>query len=308
MAFPIEQKLVVAVASSALFDLSDSDKVFREKGFLKYRRYQEKHLNDPLKEGVAFPFIRRLLKLNERHPEEQPVEVVLLSRNSPETGLRVFKSIQHHNLNITRGAVLSGGSPYRFIEAFNVSLFLSANNEDVRIACENGFPAGFVLNTSRHDDDEGDDELRVAFDFDGVIADDTSERIYKDGGLDEFQKNEQALSEEPINPGPLRDLFVKISNFQIYETNEKLKNPEYKEFLKVSIVTARNSPAHERVINTLKQWKVTVNEMFFLGGIDKSRIINEIQPHIFFDDQKGHLTNLTTPAVHIPFGIRNESE
>jgi len=182
MAYPIEQKLVIAVASSALFDLSESDRVFREQGEQAYRRYQESHLDTPLDKGVAFPFVRRFLSINRNFPDQCPVEVVLLSRNSVITGKRVFNSIQHHNLDISRAAFLEGKSPYAYIPAFNASLFLSANEKDVLQAIDYGHPAGTVL-PSRVIDDEEDHELRIAFDFDGVIADDTSEKVFKDGSL-----------------------------------------------------------------------------------------------------------------------------
>lgn len=305
MAYLIEKKLVIAIASSALFDLSESDKVFKELGEEAYRKFQEEHLDVPLRKGTAFPFIRRFLSLNEAFPEEQPVEVVLLSRNSPETGMRVFRSIRKYGLNISRAAFFSGKSPYEYVPAFNASLFLSANSTDVNNAIQAGYPAGRIIET-HISDEEDDNVLRLAFDFDGVIADDAAEKVYKDENLEKFQESETQLSLVPHNPGPLQDLFTKISHFQELETLRILTDPAYQRKLKISIVTARNAPAHERMINTIKSWGVSVDEAFFLGGIEKKRILEVLKPHIYFDDQEIHLKNIDKiPLVHIPFGIAN---
>ena len=305
MAFPIENKLVVAVSSSALFDLTESDRVYNECGLEEYRKYQEENIDNPLDKGVAFPFVKRLLSLNNMFPEEQPVEVVLLSRNSPETGLRVFRTIKHYDLNISRASFFSGESPYKYLPAFNASLFLSASERDVKRACDAGYAAGRVLK-SEVMDDVMDDELRIAFDFDGVIADDDSEKIYQEHGLSAFHRHE-AANKAPLDPGPLADLLIKISNLQKLEMARLEEDSEYRRRLKISIVTARNAPAHERVVNTLKSWGVEVTEAFFLGGISKDRVLEIMRPHIFFDDQMSHLDHLkNVPAVHIPMGITNE--
>lgn len=177
MPFPIEDKLVISISSSALFDLSESDKVFREKGTEEYRRYQEENIDIPLKTGKAFPFIKRLLSINDEF-QDKPIEVVLLSRNSTETGLRVFRSIKKYNLDISRAGFFDGESPFKYIPAFNSSLFLSANSNDVHKAIEKGFPAGLVIDTMVSDSDK-DKTLRIAFDFDGVIIDDESEKVFK---------------------------------------------------------------------------------------------------------------------------------
>jgi 5'-nucleotidase len=307
MPYPIERKLVIAVSSSALFDLSESDKVFREEGPKAYKEYQEKHLDVFLEKGVACPFIRRFLSINQRFEKEQPVEVVLLSRNSAATGKRVFRSIQHHQLNISRAAFLEGKSPYGYIPAFNASLFLSANEDDVVKAIDYGYPAGTVLPT-KVVDDMADGELRIAVDFDGVIADDESETVFRDGELDAFYQHEVDRSHIPHNPGPLADLFKKLSFMQKLEDRAEEKDREYKRILRTAIVTARNAPAHERVITTLEKWGVSANETFFLGGMKKERILTVLKPHMFFDDQKSHLESEAgeTPMVHIPFGIANQ--
>ena len=306
MPYPIEQKFVISIASSALFDLSESERIYREKGVGAYRKFQEENIDKTLGKGVAFPFIRRFLGLNDAFPEQQPVEVVLLSRNSPETGMRVFRSIQHYGLNITRAAFFSGRSPYEYLPAFNTSLFLSANAEDVDKAIKAGFPAGRVMET-RIVDDNGDNGLRIAFDFDGVIADDSAEAVYKStNDINKFHEAETQLSAVPMNPGPLQDLFRKISLFQELESNRQETEPDYKRILKVSIVTARNAPSHERMINTLKSWGVSVDETFFLGGIEKKRILEIMKPHIYFDDQTLHLEHIDKiPLVHVPFGVAN---
>lgn len=306
MAYPIEKKLVIAVASSALFDLSESDSIFRANGIEKYKEYQKKNLDNPFEKGVAFPFVSRLLRLNTSFPEEQPIEVVLMSKNSPETGLRAFRSIKHYNLNITRAGFSSGAPHYKYLPAFNASLFLSANEQDVQEAIAAGYAAGKVLNDSVIEDNEEDTELRLAFDFDGVLADDESEKVYKEKGMEQYRDYETNNAAIPLHSGPITDLLKKVSLFQQMENRKIEKDPNYKKILKTAIVTARNAPAHERMINTLNDWKIEVNEAFFLGGIDKSRILNIMKPHIFFDDQTIHLQNLkNVPAVHIPFGIAN---
>ncbi|MFB2706546.1 5'-nucleotidase [Marinobacter shengliensis] len=306
MPYPIEDKLVIAVASSALFDLSESDNVFRTQGEKAYRKHQEAHLNVPLEKGVAFPFVRRFLGINQRFPDKSPVEVVLLSRNSAITGKRVFRSINHHALDITRAAFLEGKTPYPYIPAFNASLFLSKNESDVLQAIDYGHPAGTVL-PSHVVDDEGDTELRIAFDFDGVIADDASEKVFKAGTLEAFQEHETSRAHIPHSPGPLADLFRKLSHLQKLEDKAVDEDPNYKRVVRTGIVTARNAPSHERVITTLEHWGVDANEVFFLGGMKKDRILSVLKPHMFFDDQRSHLESDAgnVPMVHIPFGVAN---
>lgn len=308
MAYPIEEKLVIAVASSALFLLDEADAVFRKDGIRAYRNYQREHENDVLKPGIAFPFVRRFLELNTVFSERQPAEVVLLSRNDSDTGLRVFSSIEHYKLGIVRAAFMRGNSPFRYIPAYNVSLFLSANEADVNEALQNYFPAGLVL-PSAASDEESDNELRVAFDFDGVIGDDSAEKIFQQEGMEAFYKSESAKSDTAIASGPLGDLFRKLGNLRQLEDEREEQDPGYKRFLKTAIVTARSAPAHRRVITTLRDWNITVDETHFLGGVDKGRILKTLRPHIFFDDQRHpHLDSAQefTPSVHIPFGISAE--
>jgi len=303
--YSVEKKLVIAVSSSALFDLAESDKIFREEGAQAYKDFQEKNLDKVLEKGVAFPFVRRFLSINKRFPDEEPVEVILLSRNSASTGKRVFRSIRHFGLNITRAGFMAGKSPYPYIGAFNASLFLSANESDVIKAIEAGHPAGTVLPSDVQDDDG--DELRIAFDFDGVIADDEAEAVYKKDKLSGFTDHEVGKSHLPHNPGPLANLFKKLSFIQKLEDKALADDRSYQRIVRTAIVTARGAPAHERVITTLEEWGVSPNEVFFLGGMDKSYILKVMKPHIFFDDQKSHLQSAAgnIPMVHIPYGIAN---
>lgn len=306
MPFPIETKLVIAIASSALFDLTESDRIFREKGVEEYRRFQRDNENVTLAPGVAFPLVRRLLSLNTEDPSDQPIEVVLLSRNDPDTGLRVLKSITAHGLPISRAAFVKGRTPFRYLDAFNAALFLSSNEEDVRMAVARGAPAGQVLPTE-YVDDSAERELRIAFDFDGILADDSAEAIFKSSGLAAFQSAEAEAAAVPMPAGPLARFFVEIAKVQQREIARKEADVSYEPKIRLAIITARNAPAHERVVTTLRAWGIEIDEVFFLGGIDKARILKEFRPHIFFEDQ---LLNLDTsrrlfPCVHVPFGVAN---
>ncbi|GIH21560.1 5'-nucleotidase [Rugosimonospora africana] len=311
MSYDLDKRLVIGIASSALFDLAESDTVFRNEGEESYRRYQQANLSRPLRGGVAFPFIKRLLSLNDlavTH-DDPPVEVIVLSRNDPDTGLRVMRSIEYHELPITRAIFTQGRSPHQYMPALHMSLFLSANDQDVREAVEKGLPAGRVLESAYLDDDH-DGDLRIAFDFDGVLADDASERVMQEEGLARFMDYETANLVSPHTPGPLQDFLREINKIQRLEENRKLTDPQYSIRLRVSIITSRSAPAHERAVASLKSWGVTVNDAFFLGGIDKGAIVKILRPHIFFDDQEGHLrsTSLAAPSVHVPFGVLNAAK
>ena len=303
MPFPIEDKLVIAIASSALFDLSESDLIYRQKGEEEYRKFQRENESVVLAPGVAFPFIKRLLSVNRDHIDE-PVEVILLSRNDADTGLRVFNSIEHYGLPITRAGFLQGQSPWRYIKPFNASLFLSANEQDVKEAIMANMPAGRVLDSTINDDPK-DTELRVAFDFDGVLADDASEQVFQEKGLEEFQKSERSHAKEALSAGPMKELLAKIAALQKRELQKKQEDPSYEPKIKTAIITSRNAPAHARLVHTLRQWGIAVDATFMLGGMDKARILAEFRPHIFFDDQLGHLKSGVVPCVHVPFGIAN---
>lgn len=305
MPISLNDRLVVAVASSALFDLAASDRVFREEGEEAYRRHQREHEDDVLAPGVAFPLVRRLLALNGTGDDEQVVEVVLLSRNDPDTGLRVFNAIEHHGLAISRAAFVKGRNPYLYMSAFNASLFLSANADDVRSAVAKGLPAGQVFPTAFVDDAEA--ELRIAFDFDGIIADDSAEAVFKADGLAGFHSSERELALEPLKAGPLQRFFAEVAGLQAKERARQEREAAYQPRLRIAIVTARNAPAHRRVITTLRGWGIQVDEAFFLGGVEKAEILRTFQPHIFFDDQLTHIegTSQATPSVHVPFGVAN---
>lgn len=302
MSYPIEDKLVVAIASSAILNLDAARDAFREGGLEAYRQYQREHQDDPLDKGPAFAFIKRLLNFNRLFPEVAPVEVVLISHNDPDTGLRVFNSIAHYRLDITRAAFLTNEAPHAYMDAFNASLFLSKNIRDVENARAAGYAAGTVL-PSAINDDENDETLRVAFDFDGVLADTASEKLFQERGLAAFQQNEEKNAEIPCAPGPLADLFRKLGNLRQLENARRENDPAYMPRLQTAIVTARSAPAHARVANTLRHWHLTVDRAFFLGGMDKGRILSTLRPHIFFDDQQHpHLDAASryTASVHIP--------
>ncbi len=318
MPYSLDDKLVVAVASSALFDLSDSHRVFVEQGRERYRAYQRAHERDVLRPGVAFPFIRRLLSLNGPRPGDDPVEVVLLSQNDPDTGLRVFNSIEAHGLDISRAAFVSGREPFRYMRAFQCRLFLSASEDDVRRAIEQGFAAGIVMDArpagesgarGAAADDPEDAELRIAFDFDGVLIDDEAEAVFKSDGLDRFQRAESDKAELAHNPGPLKPLLDEISRLQAREDELCRADARHRRRIRVAIVTARNAPAHKRVVTTLRAWGVRVDEMLFLGGVPKAEFLRIFRPHLFFDDQQHHIDAAAgvVPSVHIPFGVANPS-
>lgn len=324
MPYPIGDKLVIAVASSALFDLSESDAVFRREGEDAYRAWMRARRDAPLSPGPAFEFVRRFLSMNRRFARgEGPVEVVLLSKNDPEAGLRVFESIRREGLGIERAAFLDGGSPFRYLEAFNASLFLSADPADVRAAIRAGCPAGRVLPRAQPGGDGtrpggdtaamgtlvgledeslriADADLRIAFDFDGVLAGDEAERVYRtQGGLEAFALSETLHAAEPLDAGPLKPFLAGLAALQRLDGGGALRT---------ALITARNAPAHERVITTMASWGIRADETFFLGGMEKSRVLAAFRPHIFFDDQLAHLDSGWPggACVHVPFGIANE--
>lgn len=308
MPYELENRLVIGIASSALFDLNASDEYFVQNGEAAYRKYQADRIDETLAPGVAFGFIRKLLGLNDLRPGDSLVEVIILSRNDPSTGLRVMRSVEAHGLPISRAVFTQGEAPYEYIDAFSMSLFLSGQEESIRGAMSRGFPAGLVVDSASFARDDG--TVRVALDFDGVIADDESERIYQGGGgLVAFQENEVAKRALPLGDGPLRGFLRDLNMIQRIEEERVREDGSYTPRLRVSIVTARNAPAHERAINTLDEWGVTVNDAFFLGGIDKGTVLKVMRPDIYFDDQQSHLesTSKHAASVHIPYGIANET-
>lgn len=299
---------MIGVASSALFDLRKPEAVFVEEGPEAYHRYQDEHLDDPLPPGVAMPFISRLLRLNSLAPDrvDDPlVDVIVMSRNSAVTGLRVMRSLQHYDVPVIRAVFTEGMSPFAYCPAFGVSLFLSWDQASVRAAIQAGVPAGQVL-ASEHIDDEADQGIRIAFDFDGVLADDEAEAAFAEGGLAGFQHHEAQRQAVPHNAGPLKGFLTGLAALQRRE-REALGGPGR---LRVAVITARSIPAHERAINTLRVWGVEVDDMFFLAGADKGSVVEVLRPHIYFDDQTSHLTSTSrfAPSVHIPFGLRNQQQ
>ncbi len=290
-------KLVVAISSRALFDLEESHRVFNEQGIEAYCRYQIAHEEDILEPGVAFGLVRKLLALNEG--ERERVEIILLSRNSADTGLRVFNSIRHHQLAISRAAFAGGGSPYRYVAPFGAHLFLSSHAEDVRAALEAGYAAATIMPSMKGANPS--DELRIAFDGDAVIFSDEAERVYKMQGLDAFQASEAQSAKRPLPGGPFQGFLAALHQIQ-------------KEFgaegspLRTALVTARSAPAHERVIRTLRAWNIRIDEAIFLGGLDKGAFLKAFGADIFFDDQALHCDSaaLHVATGHVPHGIANE--
>lgn len=312
MPYPIEKKLVVAVSSTALFDFSEEDRIYIDCGLDAFRKFQKENRSNPPKPGSAFPFIQRLLNLNKVYLDEQPVEVVILSRNHPDAGLRVMDSAKHYELPISRSFFLAGSTPYPYMSSVHACLYLSTNPDEVAEAVGLGYPAGHVLPCAERKDDDPEKhlQLRIAFDFDGVIVDDEAEKVFQNTqDLELFHHYELKNRDIPLGHGPLMPLLKKISFFQKLERKKATEDPGYTQMLRISIVTARNAPAHERLINTLASLDIDTDELFLLGGIEKRNVLNVLKPHIFFDDQLGHLTpaSSTTPSVHIPFGISNNS-
>lgn len=309
MAYQLDGRLVIGVASSALFDLTDSDAYFHATNEEDYRRYQDERIEDPLPPGAAFPFIKGLLELNDLRPGNPLVEVIIMSKNDPVTGLRVMRSVTHHDLPISRAVFSRGRQTHQYIPVFKMSLFLSENAQDIQAAIDSGLPAGRVLSSVAAVDDE-DSELRVAFDFDGVIGDDSAERIYKaQGSLGSYKVHEAQNRDIPLGEGPLKQLLSDLNLIQALETEKRSSDPSYRPRLRIALVTARDAPAHERAVNTMRGWGVTVDEAFFLGGVEKSAVLTVLQPHIYFDDQTVHLEaskNLYA-GVHIPYGVANQS-
>lgn len=307
MPYSIEKKLVIAVSSTALFDFSMEHDLYLREGVDQFRAYQREHRSKVPARGTAFPFVQRLLYLNSVYNDHDPIEVVILSRNHADAGLRVMDAVRHYELNITRAFFLAGSLPYPYMESVGAVLYLSTNRVEVNRAVSDGFPAGYVLPCDDPPIDDGK-QLRIAFDFDGVIVDDEAEIVYKEkGNLDLFHDHERKFRNKPLQSGPLMPLLQKISALKMLE-RERVKNmKEYTEFLRIAIVTARNAPAHERLISTLAEAGIDTDELFLLGGIEKKKVLEVLRPHIFFDDQIGHLEPAASsiPSVHIPFGIAN---
>ena len=296
---PDKQKLVVAISSRALFDLDESHRIFETEGKEAFCRYQIEHEDEILEPGFGFPLVRKLLAINDASPDEPLVEVILLSQNSADTGLRIFNSIAQHHLNITRAAFTSGMSPYGYIPAFGAHLFLSANAEDVAKALAAGYAAATILSGNATAKDA--QQLRIAFDGDAVLFSDESERIYQQQGLHAFTENETNEAKKPLSGGPFKNFLAALHHIQTKFDQDALP-------IRTALVTARAAPAHERVVRTLRAWNIRIDEALFLGGMEKGAFLKAFGADIFFDDQQGHCQSASehVTAAHVPHGIVNE--
>lgn len=298
----LDDKLVVGISSRALFDLEEENRIFEEQGVEAYAQYQLEHENDILKPGTAFQLVKALHNLNT--DDKRLTEIIIMSRNSADTSLRIFNSIEHYGLDISRAA-LSGGRPItKYLDPFRTDLFLSANDEDVREAIKCGVAAGIICTPFKLAQNPMREikEIRIAFDGDAVIFSDESERVYQEKGLSAFTEHEKARAREPLPEGPFAKLLKTISLVQ--------KNYGEGCPIRTALVTARNAPAHERVIRTLRAWDVRIDEALFLGGYDKSEVLEAFGANIFFDDQKLHTDPASNyvPAARVPNGITDTKE
>jgi 5'-nucleotidase len=275
----LSQVLVIGVSSRALFDLEEANRVYETEGLDAYIQYQVDRADDVLGPGAGFPLIRSILDLNRHTAPRRVAEVVIMSRNSPQTSLRMFNSIQHYGLDIQHAALSGGTSIAPYLHTFDVDLFLSASEIDVQAANAAGVAGGLIL--GKPASLERVDPIRIGFDADAVIFSDEAERIYRERGLEAFLKHEKENAKRPLPDGPFAKLLRTLSELQCHPSFAKPP-------IRLAVITARNMPAHERVIRTLLAWNVRVDEAFFMGGIPKTRILQAFQPHIFFDDQDTH--------------------
>jgi 5'-nucleotidase len=290
----------VAISSRALFDLQDSHQVYEEQGVEAYCQYQIAHENETLLPGTAFPLVKKLLHLNQLGNARERVEVILLSRNSADTGLRVFNSIQQHELPITRAAFTSGNSPFRYVEPFGADVFLSNDPEDVARTLQSGFAAATMLPSNHKGETENDAKLYIAFDGDAVVFSDEAEQVFKQQGLVEFAKHEVRAAKKPLPGGPFRNMLSALHRIQS-------EFPADESPIRTAIITARAAPAHERVIRTLRAWDIRIDEAVFLGGLEKGEFLRTFGADIFFDDQQGHCDSARqhVPTGHVPHGVAN---
>ncbi len=288
-------KLVIAISSRALFNLDHSHKIFKEQGIDAYAKHQQENENAILEPGVGFTLVRKLLKLNSK---KTPIDVILLSRNSADTGLRIFNSIEHYGLNISRAAFTRGESTHPFVGAFKADLFLSSNYHDVQKALQSGFAAASIVESKS--DNIHPYQLRIAFDGDAVIFSDESEKIFQEQGLKAFQENEILSENVELKAGPFKSFLVSLQKIQ--STFPEENNP-----IRTALVTARSAPSHKRVIHTMREWGIRIDESFFLGGLDKGIFLREFAADIFFDDQQQHCNSASkyVPTGHVPSGIKN---
>ena len=287
--------LKIGISSRALFDLKDSHKIFKEKGIEEYAKYQRKNEDNALKKGVAFALVEKLLRMNK--PKKKIVEVILLSRNSSDTGLRIFNSIEKNNLDITRAVFSGGESPFPYVDALDIDLFLSADVNDVKVAVENNIAAAHIFTDNYKPSTSN--ELRIGFDADAVIFSDEAERTYKQKGLKKYLK-EEGRSKKLMNPGPFNGFLKKLN---IMQSKFSVKNCP----IRIALVTARAAPAHKRVINTLRKENIRIDETFFLGGLPKGKFLEGFSADIFFDDLTENCIEATSHVStgHVPYGINN---
>jgi len=297
MADSLHDQLVVAISSRALFDFEEENHLFEAENDHAYMQLQLQRLDQPAPPGVAFSLVHKLLAFNT--PERTRVQVVILSRNDPVSGMRVFRSCQHYGLPIERGVFTRGQSPWRYLKPLDANLFLSANEADVRSALAAGVPAARVFPHAARASDAHPDEVRIAFDGDAVLFSDEAETIYQRDGLDAFQAHEQVHSADPLAPGPFKPLLQALHRLQ------SAPSPALR--IRTALVTARSAPAHERAVRTLMAWKIEVDEAMFLGGLPKGGFLREFEPDFFFDDQTGHVHSAAAhvPAGHVASGVRN---
>lgn len=296
MAVSLEDKLVIGVSSRALFDLEEENRIFEKQGLEAYSKYQTEHENDILKQGTAFPLVKALQKLNA--DGRYLTEIIIMSKNSSDTSLRIFNSIEHYGLDISRAALVGGASISPYLGAFKTDLFLSANENDVQEAINANIASGIICDHSNlpiNPDDEIP-QIRIAFDGDAVIFSDESERIFQAQGLEAFAEHEQENARNPLPEGPFAKLLKTLSLIQ--QQFPKDESP-----IRTALVTARNAPAHERVIRTLRAWNVRIDEVFFLGGVKKSEVLKAFNANIFFDDQATHTepASKLVPSARVPY-------
>ena len=302
MAYSVAGKLVVAISSRALFDFEEENRIFDAQGERAYIDLQYARLDVPAKEGVAFRLVKKLLAFNSGGT--QRVEVVILSKNDPVSGLRIFRSAERAGLKIERGVFTRGRSPYRYLDALCANLFLSANEQDVMAALDARFPAARVLPESAQGGGRQADEVRIAFDGDAVLFSDEAERVYQRDGLDAFTRHETVHALKPLPPGPFKPLLEALHRLQAAAGTDVPMR------IRTALVTARSAPAHERAVRTLVDWNIAVDEALFLGGLDKGEFLKAFQPDFYFDDQRGHVESARQHVAtgHVPFGIANKDK
>ena len=297
MAYDLTEPLVIGISSRALFNLEQENKIFEDQGVDAYEEFQVKHERDILQKGSAFQLVKAFLKLN-RLQEKRLVEVIVMSRNSPNTSLRIFNSIKDYELDITRAALTGGAEIAPYLRAFKTDLFLSAHAMDVKQAIDNDIAAGMILPGSPHVDPRAKiEQIRIAFDGDAVLFAAEAERIYQHKGMQASADNEQAKADIPLQRGPFANFLTTIAHIQsLFKDKESAP-------IRTALVTSRNAPAHERAIKTLRNWDVRVDEAFFLGGVSKKDILSAFGAHIFFDDQHVHadLASEVVPSAVVPY-------